>query len=139
MKSRAKHLWQKYRMHLVYLTLISLLLVPLAQGQNWSRLYNVVFDASNPMARFVGELSFQDRVGQKIFGIDAKNNWLIVTEAAANILVTGARTLVTDVSVGMYVKDDKLVFAYNDGGTMQYLSIQLNGQQTTWTNTTTFP
>lgn len=42
--------------------------------------------------------------------------------------------------VQMYMKADTLVFAYNDGaGTVNYLSIALDGSTTTWTNGTSAP
>lgn len=42
--------------------------------------------------------------------------------------------------VQMYMKSDKLVFAYNDGaGTVNYLTIPLDGSTTTWTNGTSAP
>lgn len=42
--------------------------------------------------------------------------------------------------VAMYMKADKLVFAYNDGaGTVNYLTFTLDGATTTFTNSTTAP
>jgi hypothetical protein len=41
--------------------------------------------------------------------------------------------------VAIYRKNSKIVFAYNNGGTMTYLSCPLDGSTTTWTNSTTAP
>lgn len=42
--------------------------------------------------------------------------------------------------VRMYMKNDKLVFAYNDGaGNVNYLSIALDGSTTAWTNSNSAP
>jgi len=38
-----------------------------------------------------------------------------------------------------YRKNDKLVIAYNNGGTITYLTIPLDGSTTTWTQSTTAP
>lgn len=40
---------------------------------------------------------------------------------------------------GPYMKNDKLVFAYNNGGTVTYISIPMDGSTTTWTHNTTAP
>ena len=39
----------------------------------------------------------------------------------------------------VYMKADKLVFQYNDGGTVRYKYISLSGTSVTWTHTTTAP
>jgi hypothetical protein len=39
----------------------------------------------------------------------------------------------------MYRKNDKLVFAVNIGGTINYLSIQLDGSDTSWSWSTSAP
>ena len=41
--------------------------------------------------------------------------------------------------LGFYMKSDKLVFAYNNSGTVTYVSIPLDGSTTTWTHSTTAP
>jgi hypothetical protein len=41
--------------------------------------------------------------------------------------------------VAIYSKSTKLIFAYNNGGTMTYISIPLDGSTTTWTHNTTAP
>lgn len=44
-----------------------------------------------------------------------------------------------DAAVAIYTKADKLVFAYNNGGTMTYITLDLDGSDTTWTHGTTAP
>ena len=39
----------------------------------------------------------------------------------------------------MYMKDDKLIIQYNDGGTVRYKYLDLTGTGVTWTHTTTAP
>jgi hypothetical protein len=41
--------------------------------------------------------------------------------------------------VAYYMKNDKLVFAYNAAGTVTYLSIPLDGSSTTWTHSSVAP
>jgi len=40
---------------------------------------------------------------------------------------------------GIYMKNDKLVIAYNNAATMTYISIPMDGSTTTWTHSTTAP
>ena len=62
--------------------------------------------------------------------------WAIMDEADANPTAT---ELAADDAVAIYNKADKLVFAYNNGGTMTYISIPLDGSTTTWTHSTSAP
>jgi hypothetical protein len=41
--------------------------------------------------------------------------------------------------VKIYMKSDKLIFQYNDGGTVRYKYISLSGTGVTWTHTTSAP
>lgn len=66
----------------------------------------------------------------------AGGGWQIMDEADSNPTTTELDA--TD-SFAMYMKADKLVFAYNVAGTMNYLTIPLDGATTTWTNSTTAP
>lgn len=47
--------------------------------------------------------------------------------------------LAANAAVAMYNKNNKLVFAFNNAGTMTYVSIALDGAATTWTQSTTAP
>lgn len=62
--------------------------------------------------------------------------WMTMDEADAN---PGTGDLAAGEEVAMYRKADKLVFAYNAAGTMNYLVFTLDGATTTFTNSTTAP
>jgi hypothetical protein len=51
----------------------------------------------------------------------------------------GTAVLAADAALALYTKADKLAFAYNNGGTMTYLTLALDGTSTTWSHTTTAP
>jgi len=51
----------------------------------------------------------------------------------------GTSDLTADAAVAIYTKADKLVFAYNNSGTMTYISLDLDGSDTTWTHSTSAP
>jgi hypothetical protein len=63
-------------------------------------------------------------------------NALILTETTAN---PGTSDLTADGAVAMYNKADKLVFAYNNGGTMTYITLDLDGSDTSWSHSTSAP
>jgi|TARA_B100000519_G_C14010201_1_gene328316 hypothetical protein len=44
-----------------------------------------------------------------------------------------------DVEAKLYVRDNKLIVAWNDGGTTRYKYLDLTGTGATWTHTTTAP
>lgn len=56
--------------------------------------------------------------------------------SAADLTIAGSNT--QDVAA-IYVKNDKLVVAYNRSGTVNYLTIPLDGATTTFTQSTTAP
>lgn len=64
------------------------------------------------------------------------NGHFIVPELAANPAVGD---MTANAAVCYYNTNNKLVFAYNNAGTVTYLSIPLNGSSTTWTHSTTAP
>jgi hypothetical protein len=47
--------------------------------------------------------------------------------------------LSADAAIAIYNKNDKFVIAYNNGGTLTYISIPLDGSTTTWTHNTSAP
>lgn len=51
----------------------------------------------------------------------------------------GTSDLLADSAIAIYTKNDKLVFAYNNGGTITYISLDLDGSDTTWTHSTSAP
>lgn len=68
--------------------------------------------------------------------IEGASGWIIQDEQDTNPTTT---ELDADDSVAIYNKADKFVIAYNNGGTMTYISIPLDGSTTTWTHNTTAP
>ena len=56
--------------------------------------------------------------------------------SAADLTIAGSNTQDT---FALYMKADKLVVAYNRSGTVNYLTIPLDGTTTTWTQSTTAP
>jgi hypothetical protein len=69
-------------------------------------------------------------------GTTTGGGWLSMDEADAN---PGTGDLAADDAFAIYRKADKLVFAYNLAGAMNYLTIPLDGSSTAWTNGTTAP
>ena len=47
--------------------------------------------------------------------------------------------LAADAAIAIYTKNDKLVFAYNNGGTLTYIKLDLDGSDVTWLHDTTAP
>lgn len=66
----------------------------------------------------------------------ASAGWLIQQEVASN---PGTSDLTADGAVAIYNKADKLVFSYNNGGTLTYITLDLDGSDTTWTHGTSAP
>lgn len=62
--------------------------------------------------------------------------WMTMDEADAN---PGTGDLTADEDFAIYRKGDKLVFAYNLAGAMNYATLALDGSTTTWVNSTTAP
>lgn len=62
--------------------------------------------------------------------------WQIMDEADSDPTTT---ELDANDSVAMYNKNNKLVFAFNNAGTITYISIPMDGSSTTWTQSTTAP
>lgn len=61
---------------------------------------------------------------------------LVLAELAAN---PGTSDLAADAAIAVYTKADKLVFAYNNGGTVTYITLDLDGSDTTWAHSTSAP
>lgn len=59
-----------------------------------------------------------------------------LTELSAD---PGTGDMTTLAHAAIYMKNDKFVIAYNNAGTMTYVSIALNGSATTWVHNTTAP
>lgn len=65
-----------------------------------------------------------------------KDKFFIQPESSANPAIGD---LTANAAVAMYNKADKLVFAYNNAGTVTYLTIPLDGSSTAWTHSTVAP
>jgi hypothetical protein len=61
---------------------------------------------------------------------------LVLQELSAN---PGTSDLAANAAVAVYTKADKLVFAYNNGGTMTYITLDLDGSDTSLTHSTSAP
>ena len=64
------------------------------------------------------------------------NGHFIVPELAANPAVGD---MTANAAMSVYTTNNKFVIAYNNGGTVTYLSVPLNGSSTTWTHSTAAP
>lgn len=68
--------------------------------------------------------------------ITGASGWIIQDEQDTNPTTT---ELDADDSIAIYNKADTFVIAYNNGGTMTYITIPLDGSTTTWTHSTSAP
>lgn len=97
-----------------------------------------ISDATNGIGgiiRFATQLQGTDTSPQERWRIE-QAGWLVGQEFATD---PGTTVLTAGADFAMYRKNDKLVFAHNVAGTINYLSIPLNGSTTTWTQNTTAP
>ena len=69
-------------------------------------------------------------------GVATRDGWQIATEATANPTTANLATLS---QFAVYMKSNKFVVAYNNGGTMTYISLDMDGSDTTWTHSTSAP
>ena len=88
-----------------------------------------------------GDLHVRDNVNSRnLLTFHQTTGALILSEVSADptasVLSSGSN--VKD-KLGFYMKNDKLVWAYNNAGTVTYLSIPLDGSTTAWTHSTTAP
>lgn len=63
-------------------------------------------------------------------------SFLYGTEVSANPTTSDLTSLA---AFAIYMKGDRLIFAYNNAGTITYISIPMDGSTTTWTHNTTAP
>jgi hypothetical protein len=68
--------------------------------------------------------------------ISGASGWIIQDEQDTDPTAT---ELDADDSIAIYNKNDKFVIAYNNGGTITYITIPLDGSTTTWTHSTSAP
>lgn len=62
--------------------------------------------------------------------------WFVSDEADTD---PGTSVLDATDSMAVYMKSNKFVIAYNNAGTITYISIPMDGSTTTWTHNTTAP
>lgn len=86
------------------------------------------------------KISFQTvKLGTTVLSERAKINGeghFIQQEVTANPVVGD---LSSDAAIAIYNKSDKLVFAYNNGGTVTYITLALDGSAVTWVHSTSAP
>jgi hypothetical protein len=68
--------------------------------------------------------------------VTATEKWLFMDESDANPDTGDLDSLD---SAALYVKGNKFVIAYNNGGTMTYITVPMDGSTTTWTHGTAAP
>lgn len=86
---------------------------------------------------FAGKVGIKETAPKSALHItDPTTGWIIQDELDANPTTT---ELDANDSIAIYTKGNTLVFAYNNGGTMTYLKIALDGSSTTWVHNTTAP
>lgn len=88
----------------------------------------VASNASGPIRFYTG--------GTTEIGRFTASGHLVLTELTTN---PGTSDCAADAAVAVYTKADKLVFAYNNGGTMTYITLDLDGSDTTWAHSTSAP
>lgn len=69
-------------------------------------------------------------------GLATLEGWQIATEATSDPATANLSTLG---QYAIYMKNNKFVIAYNNGGTMTYISIPMDGSSTGWTHSTSAP
>lgn len=82
-----------------------------------------------------GRISFHTGGNTERASISAGGH-LILEEQTTN---PGTSDLAADAAVAVYTKADKLVFAYNNSGSMTYITLDLDGSDTTLTHGTSAP
>lgn len=73
-------------------------------------------------------------------GVSTVDGWSIQTAAATNPTTSNLTAATTSAGqFAVYMRDKKFVIAYNNGGTITYISIPLDGNTTTWTHSSSAP
>lgn len=89
-------------------------------------------DSSASPTAPIARLTNNGTVGYEFWG----GYWQVQKEAATDPTAT---QLTDGDHFSIYRKNDKFVIAYNNGGTITYLTIPLDGSTNTWTQSTTAP
>ena len=76
-------------------------------------------------------------ITQKPDGFVDEDSHMIVDQAAGN--PTTAKLETSDQQCAIYTTSSKFVIAYNNGGTITYITLPFDGSTRTWTHSTTAP
>lgn len=89
----------------------------------------------DPIVRFAGNLTFQDSTGTQMAELSERNALHLVEASTAP--ATG--DLSSSAEAAVQVCNDTLVVAYNNAGTTTFLTIDLDGSDTSWAQATEPP
>lgn len=130
-------------------------ILELADGANAQELR--VFNTTNGTDKEFGKLEWASNVfnigTEKVAGGTARALAFVTNDVERARILSDKPVLVMDEadadpavgdldandSIAIYSKNNKLVFAYNNAGTITYVTIALDGAATTWTHSTTAP
>lgn len=85
---------------------------------------------------FAGRVGIGETTPLSKLHITGTSGWIVQDEQDTDPTTT---ELDANDSIAVYSKNNKLVFAYNNGGTMTYVKLALDGSATAWTHDTTAP
>lgn len=83
-----------------------------------------------------GNVGIGTTLPQSKLHIEGASGWIIADEQDANPTTS---ELDANDAFAVYTKANKLVFAYNNAGTMTYVTLDLDGSDTTWSHGTSAP
>lgn len=94
------------------------------------------FEFTAQTARTNGDVFWFKNGATKAFWFDWDNHLYFDEANSGNPTTSDLDSLD---SMSIYMKNDKFVIAYNNGGTITYITIPMDGSTTTWTHSTTAP
>jgi|TARA_R100000093_G_C1917579_1_gene64767 hypothetical protein len=95
-------------------------------------LHFVTFD---PKVQLAGNLTFETFGGTDVAEITDKGDLHLVE----NTSLPATGDLSSDAEIALGTCNDSVIFSYNNGGTMTYLTIDLDGSDTSWAQSTDTP
>lgn len=101
-------------------------------GENWTSTAKgsyLTFETT-PLGSTTRAEAFRVSPSKHLIGVET------ATDPTAAQLTSGSNA---KDRLGFYMKNDKIVFAYNNGGTVTYVTLALDGSATTWVHNTTAP
>lgn len=90
------------------------------------------FRSINPQVRWVGNLTMENLDGTDVAELTDTG----ILQLVENSNLPETTELSSDAEVAMFTCEDTLIFAYNNGGTMTYISLDLDGSDTSFTHGT---